>query len=300
MRPKGSTVERELARIAHDAHGVVTRAELLRAGITADEIKHRLGSGLLIREYRGVYRVGHRSPSLEARYLAAVRACGNGALLCGRAAAYLYGILKGPVPRPEVMAHTGRDVGGVTTRRCRRLDPRDGTVFRGIPVTTVPRTLVDIAAVLDIDELIRVCHEADVRYRTTPPQVEVVLLRRPRSPGAGKLRRVLWGDVQVSLSKLERGFLERLREEKLPVPETNIVASERRVDCRWREHGVTVELISYRYHHTRYAWEQDHLRAREAYARGDAFREYTWADVFEDSRLMLTELRELLAPGRPG
>src|SRR5205823_13451067 len=137
-----------LARIAHDAHGVLTRPELLRAGITPDEIKHRLGNGLLIREYRGVYRVGHRSPSLEARYLAAVRACGDGALLCGRAAAYLCGILKRPVPRPEVIARTERRIEGVKTRRCRHLDRRDATTLRGIPVTTVPRTLVDLAAVL--------------------------------------------------------------------------------------------------------------------------------------------------------
>ena len=267
MRPAGRTVEQELARIAAGSHGIVTRAELLGAGVLEGAIKRRVSKGTLLTEYKGVYRVGHRAPSLEARYLAAVRACGDGALLCGRAAAYLYGILKRPVPPPEVVAHTERRIEGVKTRRCRHMDRRDATMLRGIPITTVPRTLVDIAAVLDIDELIRVCHEADVRYRTTPPQVEVVLVRRPRSPGAGKLRRVLWGDVQVSLSKLERGFLERLREEKLPVPETNIVATERRVDCRWREHGVTVELISYRYHHTRYAWEQDHLRARGIRAR---------------------------------
>ena len=99
----------------------------------------------------------------------------------------------------------------------------------------------------------------------------------------------------MSLSKLERGFLERLREEKLPLPQTNIVASERRVDCRWPEYRLTVELSSYRYHHTRYAWEQDHRRAREAHARGDEFRDYTYADVFEDPRLMLNELRALLA-----
>src|SRR5205807_6278644 len=141
-------------------HGIVTRAELLGAGVSEGAIKRRVSKGTLLTEYKGVYRVGHRAPSLEARYLAAVRACGDGALLCGRAAAYLYGILKGPVPRPEVMARTRREVEGMTNRRCPRLDPRDGTVFRGIPVTTVPRTLVDLAAVLDIDQLARACHEA--------------------------------------------------------------------------------------------------------------------------------------------
>jgi hypothetical protein len=62
----------------------VTRAQLLRAGVTVDQINRRLRSGALLREYPGVYRVGHRAPSVEARYLAAVWACGEGALLCGR------------------------------------------------------------------------------------------------------------------------------------------------------------------------------------------------------------------------
>jgi Transcriptional regulator, AbiEi antitoxin len=62
------------------AHGVVTRAQLLRAGVTEAAIEQRLRIGALLREHRGVYRVGHRAPSLEARYLAAVWACGEGAL----------------------------------------------------------------------------------------------------------------------------------------------------------------------------------------------------------------------------
>jgi len=72
----------------------------LEAGITVAEIKHRLGKGALLRVHRGVYRVGHRAPSLEASYLAAVMACGNGALLTGRAAAHLLVILKGSPPAP--------------------------------------------------------------------------------------------------------------------------------------------------------------------------------------------------------
>ena len=86
MAPQGRTVEQELARLAAGAHGVVTRAAMMRVGISADEIRARVRSGALLREHRGVYRVGHRAPSVEARYLAAVLACGDGALLSGRAA----------------------------------------------------------------------------------------------------------------------------------------------------------------------------------------------------------------------
>jgi very-short-patch-repair endonuclease len=70
----------------------------------------------------------------------------------------------------------------------------------------------------------------------------------------------------------------------------------RRVDCRWPDHRLTVELDSYRYHHSRHAWEQDRRREREARARGDEFRRYTYGDVFESPGRMLAELRDLLPP----
>lgn len=285
-----------MARIAGATHGVVTRAELLAAGISADEVGHRLRTGGLIRVHRGVYRVGHRAPSVDAMYLAAVRACGDGALLSGRAAAHLLGLLKGPAPPPEVTATTERRVRGVATRRCRRADPREAAVVRGIPITTVPRTLVDLAAVLSPADLARACHEAGVLHRTTPAHVEAVLARHRTARGAGDLRTVLLGDVHVTLSKLERSFLALLRDAALPPPATNRPAGGRRVDCRWRERRLTVELDGYRFHHSRHAWENDRRREREARARGDEFRRYTYGDVLEDPRWMLRELRALLAP----
>jgi hypothetical protein len=293
-------VEQVARRIADSAHGVVTRKELLRAGVTPEEIRQRLRSGALLHEYPGVYRVGHRAPSMEARYLAAVKACGVGALLCGRTAGHLLGVLKGPPPPPEVTAPTKRRVNGIKTHRSRQPYPaKEAMTWRGIPVTTPARTLVDLAAVLSQDELARACHEAGVRHRTTPAQVEAVLRRRPNSACAGKLRLVLRGEIRVTLSKLERRFLKLLREAGLSLPETNRPAGSKRVDCRWPHHGLTVELDSYRYHHSRHAWEQDRRREREAYARGDEFRRYTYGDVFERPEQMLAELGALLSPDRP-
>jgi very-short-patch-repair endonuclease len=287
-------VDREVARLATRAHGVVTRSELLRGGLTPEQIRQRTIRGTLIVVHRGVYRVGHRAPSVEAHYLAAVLACGERAVLSGPAAAYLWGLVKGPTPAPEVTAATERRVRGVKTRRARRAK-RETTTWRGIPVTTPARTLVDLAAVVNAADLARACHEAGVRHRTTPKQVEAVLALRPNAPGAGRLRAVLRGEVHVTLSKLESRFLDCLRAADLPLPVTNRPAGGRRVDCRWSEQRLTVELDSYRYHHTRRAWEQDRRREREAFARGDEFRRYTYADVTEDPRLMLSELRALLA-----
>jgi very-short-patch-repair endonuclease len=292
---KARTVERVIARLASGAHGVVSRVELLEADVTRHEIAQRLETGALIVEFRGVYRAGHRAPSVEARYMAAVKACGEGAVLSGLAAAYLFGFVKVPAPRPEVTAPTERRVKGVKTRRP-RIEERDGTAWLGIPVTTVPRTLVDLASVLSLDELARACHEAGIRHRTTPAQVERALARVPRARGAAKLRRVLRGEAPVTLSKLERRFLALMREHGLPLPITNKSAGSKRVDCRWPQHSLTVELDSYSYHNSRHAWEQDRKREREAHARGDQHRRYTYDDVTEDPAQMLTELQALLAP----
>jgi Transcriptional regulator, AbiEi antitoxin len=301
MRALSGTVTLVAGQLAESAHGVVTRRDLLDAGVTRNEIARRLRTGALLREYPGVYRVGHRAPSVEARYLAAVRACGQGARLCGRAAAYLLGIVKGSPPPPEVTATTKRRLKGVRTHRSRRpYHANDVTIWRGIPVTSPARTLVDLAAVLSKDALARACHEAGVRHGTTPAQVEAVLDRRRRSPGAGKLQAVLRGEVRVTLSRLEKRFLERLREIGRPLPKTNRPASGRYVDCRWPDHHLTVELDSYTYHSSRYAWEQDRRREREAYARGDDFRRYTYGDVFERPQRMLAELRALLPGASPG
>ena len=120
--------------------------------------------------------------------------------------------------------------------------------------------------------------------------MEAVLARRPTNPGARKLRHIIRGDAHVTLSKLEAHFLELLRNEGLPLPVTNREASGRRVDCRWPEHRLTVELDGYRFHNSRHSWEQDRHREREARARGDDFRRYTWGDVEEDPTLMLRDL----------
>jgi very-short-patch-repair endonuclease len=149
---------------------------------------------------------------------------------------------------------------------------------------------------LSLDALARACHEAGVRYDTTPRAVEAALALRPTAPGAKKLRRIIHGDVRITLSKLESVFLELLRHDGLALPLTNRPAGGRRVDCRWPEHRLTVELDGYRFHNSRHSWEQDRRREREARARGDEFRRYTYGDVMEDPRFMLAELRLLFRP----
>jgi very-short-patch-repair endonuclease len=130
--------------------------------------------------------------------------------------------------------------------------------------------------------------------------------RRPRSSGRWQEHRTLRAPptcaascaaVRVTLSKLEARFLALLREHGLPLPATNTKAGTHRVDCRWPDHRLTVELDSYCYHNSRHAWEQDRQRERQAHARGDQHRRYTHHDVTRQPAQMLTELHALLAPG---
>jgi hypothetical protein len=290
MGAKSRTADEVLAGLARRAHGTVSRAEMLGAGISRREIARRVERGRLIRQYPGVYRVGHAAPSSDASFMAAVKACCEGAALGGQAAGYALALLKGKPPRPEVVTHTERRVKGIRTRRARR----QTTTVRGIPVTTVPETLVDLAAVLEPDALARACHEAGVKYGTTPRHVDAVLKRRPNAPGSKKLRAIMRGDTPVTLSKMERLAFARISAAGLPLPEANRIASERRVDLRWPG-LLTVELLSYRFHNSRYAWERDHARRREARARGEEFRAYTWTDVTEEAGPMVAEIRRLVS-----
>src|SRR5262245_4071219 len=130
MDPQSRTADEVIAQLARPQHGVVTRRQMVDAGLSADQIRTRRRKGTLLPVFRGVYRVGHEAPSVEASYLAAVLACGPGSLLSGRAAGRLYGVVKGPWPSPRVTTPTERRIPGIRTRRSRTIDRRDATMYR--------------------------------------------------------------------------------------------------------------------------------------------------------------------------
>lgn len=278
-----------VARIATRQHGVVTYRQLRNAGLSPEAIRTRVDRGQLHRVHRGVYRVGHRAPSIEATYRAAVLACGPGALLSGFAAAHLYGLIRA-IAEAEVTAPADR---ALATHR-RQVHPLDTTRYRDIPSLTIPALLVELAGRLSLDDLASATHEADVRHHVRMSAIEAAMARRPKAAGTAKLRAITTGDHALLLSRMERRFRRLLREAALPLPITNRKEGAHYVDCRWPAHRLTVELDSYRFHRSRKAWEQGHERRRAARARKDEFRVYTWRDVFEIPDPMIDELRELL------
>jgi hypothetical protein len=289
MRTSGSTIQ-AAARVAGRQHGVVTRSQLLDADWSRDQITRWTTKGLLHRVHPGVYRLGHRAPSTEATYLAAVLAGGEGVALCGFAAAHHHDALRRP-PAPEITGAVDLRLRGVITRRLAPLDDDDVRVHRGVRTTSPARTMVDLAGLASLDVLAEVSHHLGVRHRLTAADVAAAMARRGRVNGAPKLRAIYEGDAAVLLSRLEKAFVRLLVRAGLPLPQTNRKQGSFYVDCRWP--GLTVELLGYRFHGSRQAWTKDQRRQREAYARGDEFRTYTWDDVHGTPDVVLRELTPL-------
>ena len=165
--------------------------------------------------------------------------------------------------------------------------PGDTMIFERIPMTTVPRALLDAAPSLEPSALCRACHEAWVRCRVTPAQIEACIARNPAKPGAAKLRRAYGADA--TLSELEKGFLAPARRHGLPRPRTNIDIAGDKVDCHWAHHDLTIELHSFRFHGSRWGFETDNTRRRRSH-----HLPFTWGDVFERGDETVAELRPLL------
>jgi hypothetical protein len=223
---------------------------------------------------------------MQADYAAAVLAGGPGAALSHYAAAHLLHLTRGPAPPPEITVPTrgGRVRPDIVIHRVTALHVLDTADYEGIPTTTVPRTLLDIAPSLDPIRLTRACHEAWVRHDTKPEYIEACIARNPRKHGAAKLRRALGGDV--TLSDLESGFLALLREHGLPKPRTNVDRRGDKVDCHWPQFDLTIELHSFRHHATRAGFETDLARRRRSNHVA-----FSYGDVVEHGARTVRELR---------
>ncbi|MEA2218647.1 MAG: hypothetical protein QOJ35_1273 [Solirubrobacteraceae bacterium] len=284
MRPEVASA----ARRAGGQHGRITVEQLLAAGADRDRIKRWVADGRLQREHRGVYAFGHPGSSPLGIYMSAVLASGSDVALSHMPVGHLLKIFRGPPPPPEVTtsAASGRRRPGIRIHRS-TLHPLDVATFEGIPVTTLPRMLLDLAPRLTPEQLVRACHEAWVHHGTRPSMVEACIARNPRKPGAAKLRRAFHADV--TLSMLEDAFVALLAAHDLPPARTNIDHRGDKVDCHWPDLGVTVELLSYRFHASRHAFEADVARRRRSNHIA-----YTYGDVVERAMQTVRELAPLL------
>ena len=230
----------------HARYGLVTTAELVASGLTAGAISKRVARGALQRRYIGVYSYGPGDLSREAEWMAAVLAAGHDAALSHRSAAALWEIRRDRRMISEVLAPRGRrPKGPVLVRSYRRLDPRDVTVVRGIPVTTVARTLVDLADVLTAHQLAKVIDEADYLGLFDLTETYEAMRRANGRRNLGVLDRAIGlhiGGSAGTKSRNEDAFLALLRLAGLPEPLVNVVIEGEEVDCVWPDRSLVVEV----------------------------------------------------------
>jgi hypothetical protein len=276
--------------------------QLLELGLSEDGVHGRVAAGRLHPVFRGAYAVGHPHLSIRGRWMAAVLACGPGAALSHRSAAALWEILVTGTGRIDVMTATRsrHNRRGIAHHRPRRLEQEDTAVKDGIPVTSVARTLLDLAALVNARRLRRALAEADRREVFDLGLVERLLDRTAGHRGRGRLQRALseYRAPPWTRSGLERLFLDLCDEACLPQPRVNSFVEGHEVDFVWAAQRLIVELDGYAYHHHRRAFEDD--RARDAALQLAGYRVLRFTDrrLERDRAEVVRILRGLLNPSR--
>jgi very-short-patch-repair endonuclease len=258
--------------VASKQKGIVTRGQLLRAGLSPEQIRFAIEHGVLIRLYRGVYAVGHVALAPWARDLAAVLACGPHAVIGYWSAAYVWGLVEGPPDQIDVILTGGRrrPKPGVRLHLDSTLDTHDLRNRHNLPITSPARTIIDLAAETPIDQLERLIAEARVKGLIRDGELEKALQRNVGRSGTRRLRAVLEveGKPGITRSEAERILRRVLRQAGLPQPQTNIKVGPFEVDFLWPEHGVAIELDSWQFHGHRRAFERDRRKGLALQAAG--------------------------------
>ena len=232
-----NSVQKSVWALARRQHGVVTRAQLHELGFTDEAIKHRVRRGRLHRVHDGVYAVGRRELTRHGRWMAAVVACGDGAVLSHASAAALWGIRDSErgieVSVPASRAPRPR---GIRVHRRASLTAKDATKRHGIPVTTPACTLIDMTPRLTRAQTEAAVNEADQLDLIDPERLRREIDERPGRWGARTLRELLDRLTFVlTTTELERLFLPIARRAGLPKPLTQVHVNGFKVDFHWPE-----------------------------------------------------------------
>jgi very-short-patch-repair endonuclease len=254
-------VERAIARVGRRQDNVVTLAQLLEAGLGQRGVSHRVRAGTMQRLHRGVFLLGAAPPTPMARARAAVFACGDGAVVSHRSAAEILGLLPESATAVDVTV-VGRNPGrhdGIRLHRPRALARDEVTSVRGVPVTSVARTICDLAATDSLREVEQAFQEALFRRAVSPAALAEILEREPRRRGAPVIRALI-NDPRMTRSERERLLLRLIDQAQLPRPVTNVRVHGYLVDAYWPEQGLVLEFDGWQAHGHRRAFDGDRKR----------------------------------------
>jgi uncharacterized protein DUF559/putative AbiEi antitoxin of type IV toxin-antitoxin system len=283
-----ATPDQRLAATAGRQYGVVSRAQLYEMGFDNPAVARRVESGRLHRLHRGVYAVGHTIVGAHGRWLAAVLACGEGAVLSHRSAAALWGLRPTAAARIDVtVSRTSgfRSTSAIVVHRPRLRAPM--VVRDGIPVTTAGRTLADLATALPRRPLEKACEAAEAL------QLDVEV--DPAHPGARRLAQIDHDLTTTTRSPLEDDFLELCDRHDLPRPLVNHRVEGFVADFCWPADRLIVETDGRR-HLTRAAFERDRARDALLIAVGWRVMRFTTRQVRDDPATVAARVLSARSP----
>jgi very-short-patch-repair endonuclease len=252
----------------------VTHWQLIELGYTRREIEHRVAVGRMHRKYKGVYTVGHRKLTPRGHKLAAVLAYGPRAVISHRTAAELHGLRQDNSAKYDVTVPgtSRRRRPNIRIHRARRLHPDDVTTVDGIPVTSVARTLLDLAAVLYYDALVRVIEQAERIQVFNLKAIDAVLARAGGHRGVRKLKRALkaYRPPPTTKSGLERRMLRKYHVAGVPEPLINTMVAGYEADQYFPDARLVVEVDGRPYHNSPRAFETDRIKDAAWQKAGEA------------------------------
>ena len=307
IRPKVARdrSDRAIERRSRSQHGVITLAQLETLGLSPRATRHRAAAGRLTRVHRGVYAIGALTG--EGRWLAAVLACGDGAALSHRSAAALWGLSGNGGAEVDVTTagRAGRGYPTIHAHRGGELRPEDTTVQNGIPCTTVPRTLIDIAAVVSYRMLERAIDRAEVLRLFDLCAIRAALERHRSRRGTRALANALdsYDRPTITSSAAEERFLALIRAARLPRPRVNgrLLLDDGTAyspDFLWREARLIVEIDGRTYHARRGAFEHDRRRDRRLAIAGYETRRYAASELAREPEQVIAEVTAFLRVDR--
>jgi hypothetical protein len=297
LRKDSTGVDRALAALAHRQWGVVSLAQLRALGLGARAVQLRAQTGRLRRIHRGVYAIGGAALPREGRHLAAVLACGEASVLSHTIAAVHWGLLSYDPPHPHVTAPASKaGAPGIRLHRTHSLDARDTTTHRGIPITTLARTLLDVAGTAPRNHLDHALGQA-LRNQLYDHRAILDVLERHRGRrGTRALRTATADDPAFTRGELERRFRALCRRAGLPRPLSNVEVADadlhpHEVDFSFPAHGLIVETDGWRDHGTRVAFERDRAKDAALVAAGYVVLRFTKRQIAEDPDTVADRVR---------
>lgn len=286
--------------LARAQHGVVGLDQLLAIPVTARQVQGRIAAGWLLRLHRGVFAVAGQRLSWRGRWLAAVLACGEGALLSHLSAASLWRLTQPSSGRVDVTLPAPanrRSRAGIRVHRSLTLDESDRVLQEGIPVTSVRRTVLDVASSgVSGRALERLVDEAERLHRVKPSSL-IDGTRGSRGPAPTALRELLAqrrAGSSRTRTELERRFFAICREHRLPNPLVNASLLGLTVDFFWPAAALVVELDGRGSHDTDRGFQDDRDRDSMLAAAGFRTLRFTWWDVERRPQVVAQRVRRVL------